>query len=243
MVTNFDYIRKWLQDMKIKKFTVWKLEKQGTANRNNGYSFASKDDTPLDVAIENLEEWCKNNSGCYVLTQTEGSNSNNAELEFCLPFKSVVQQQQQPQKISGMDENYFSKREFETLIENERLKMKLERLEEEIKLLKENTSASGEFFKTITPFVGPIVQGFLGSKAAADAAAAPTQIGSIDAQQQPEDEEEDNFDISEEEFKQLKEDLVKWSSKDPEYLIVIHKLAAFTDNPMYNTAKGMLFNQ
>ena len=58
MVTNGEYIKKWLSDMKIKKFSVWKSDK-GTINRNNGYAFASKDDESSETNIENFFDWCQ----------------------------------------------------------------------------------------------------------------------------------------------------------------------------------------
>lgn len=238
MVTNFDYLEKWLSDMKVNNFQVWKIDKQGTVNRNNGYCFASKDGA--QNAIENFREWCENNTGSYLLQQFDG-NSNNAEIEFSLPFRpkrqDPVQQQPQVQPYIGFtdSEHYYTKREFEIMMENERLKNKVERLEEQVKELKENSSASGEFFKTITPFVGPVVQGFLNKQTAG------TQIAGLAAAE--ETTESEGFDIPEADFKQLTEDLKRWSAKDPEYLKVIHKLSLFVENPMYLTAKGMLFNQ
>ena len=238
MVTNFEYLERWLSDMKVNNFQVWKIDKQGTVNRNNGYCFASKDGT--QNSIENFRLWCENNTGAYLLQQSEG-NSNNAEIEFSLPFRQKAEKQApepQQQPLIGMtDERFYSKREFDIMIENERLKFKIDRLENELKELKENSSASGEFFKTITPFVGPVLQGFIGR----NAAPAATQIAGLDATTAENDSE--SFDISEEDFKQLTEDLKRWSAKDPEYLTVIHKLSLFVENPMYITAKGMLFNQ
>lgn len=239
MVTNGEYIKKWLSDMKIKKFTVWKSDK-GTINRNNGFAFASKDDESTETNIENFFDWCGNNSGCYVLTQAEG-NANNAELEFCLPFKKAKAEAEQltagQQALQGVQITGISEREFETRLENEKLKMKLERLEDELKEAKESSGAQSEFFKTLTPFVGPVLQGLLSRKGATIAAPAPAQVGATDP------EEVGGLDIPEQEFKQLTEDLTRWSEADPDYLQLIHKISLLTADPMYQTAKQLISNR
>lgn len=240
MVTNGEYIKKWLADMKIKKFSVWKSDK-GTINRNNGYAFASKDDESSETNIENFFDWCQYNSGCYVLTQAEG-NANNAELEFCLPFKSKKAAADQEQNftagqmaVQGTPAGAISRQEMETRLENERMKMRLERMEEELKEAKESSSAQSEFFKTLTPFVGPVLQGLLSRHAAVAAAPAAAQIGTAD--------DNTGFDIPDEQFKQLTEDLQRWSAADPDYLTLIHKISLLTDDQMYMTAKQLIINR
>ena len=245
MVNNLDYIIRWLSDMGVKKFCVWEAIKGKDENgRMNGNALKLTGDEPLEEKVETFRDWCANNTGSFIIVQQDG-NSYNSELKFMLPFRGLPQQPATPVTIqgTGVPAGYISEKEFEARLENERLKMRLEKLEEEAKEYKqkaqESSSASSDFFKTITPFVGPVLQGLLGAKTKA------AQIGALDATQEPEVEEtnDDTFEIEDENFKRLTEDLKRWKAADPDYLDLIHKMSFLTSDPMYSTAKQMILNR
>lgn len=246
MVNNFEYITRWLSDMGVKKFCVWEAGKGKDENgRMNGNALKLTGDEPLEEKIETFRDWTENNTGSYILIQQDG-NSYNSELKFYLPFRGLPQQTQKETsatvQVAGVPDGYYSQREFEARLENERLKMRLERLEQEAKEYREaaqqNSSAANEFFKQVTPFVGPVLQGIFGKRA------ATAQIGSLDAPEQMEEIEtetsDEELEIPDEHFKRLTEDLKRWKADDPDYLDLIHKLSTLTKDPMYSTAKQMI---
>ncbi len=243
MVNNFEYIKRWLYDMGVKKFCVWEAGKGKDENgRMNGNALKLTGDEPLEEKIQTFNDWCDNNTGAFILVQQDG-NSYNSELKFMLPFRGLPQPAAMPATIAGVPSGYYSEREFEARLENERLKMRLERLEQEAKEYKQaaqqNSSAANEFFKQVTPFVGPVLQGIFGKRAA-------TQIGSLDGPEQmdepiePGTEQDEELEIPDEQFKRLTEDLKRWKADDPDYLDLIHKLSTLTKDPMYSTAKQMI---
>lgn len=251
MVNNFDYIVRWLYDMNVKKFSVWEAGKGKDENgRSNGNAIKLNGDEPIEEKIDTFRDWCDNNTGSFILVQQDG-NSYNSELRFMLPFRR--QEQAAPLAVASpsvgtVPAGYYSEREFQTQLENERLKMRLERLEEEAKEYKQaaqqSSSAANEFFKTVTPFVGPVLQGLFGKKM------ATAQIGSLDAPEQMEEPDEPEqvtedgeLDIPDELFKRLTEDLKRWEAADKDYLDLIHKLSQLTSDPMYNTAKQMILTR
>lgn len=246
MVNNFEYIKRWLYDMGVKKFCVWEAGKGKDENgRMNGNALKLTGDEPLEEKIQTFGDWCDNNTGSFILSQQDG-NSYNSELKFMLPFRGLPQQPAAtPANITGVPSGYYSEREFEARLENERLKMRLERLEQEAKEYREaaqqNSSAANEFFKQVTPFVGPVLQGIFGKRA------ATAQIGSLDAPEQMEEIEtetsDEELEIPDEQFKRLTEDLKRWKADDPDYLDLIHKLSTLTKDPMYGTAKQMILNR
>lgn len=252
MVNNFDYITRWLYDMNVKKFCIWEAGKGKDENgRSNGNALKLNGDEPLEEKIETFHDWCDNNTGSFILVQQDG-NSYNSELRFMLPFRrhemAAASAVASP-AVGTVPAGYYSEREFQTQLENERLKMRLERLEEEAKEYKQaaqqSSSAANEFFKTVTPFVAPVLQGLFGKKM------ATAQIGSLDAPGQMDEPEapgqvedrDGELDIPDELFKRLTEDLKRWKSADPDYLDLIHKLSHLTTDPMYQTAKQMLINR
>lgn len=249
MVNNFEYIKRWLYDMGVKKFCVWEAGKGKDENgRMNGNALKLTGDEPLEEKIQTFGDWCDNNTGSFILSQQDG-NSYNSELKFMLPFRGLPQQPAATTaNITGVPSGFYSEREFEARVENERLKMRLERLEEEAKEYKQaaqqSSSAANEFFKTVTPFVGPVLQGLFGKKM------ATAQIGSLDAPVQMEEPDEPEqvtedgeLDIPDELFKRLTEDLKRWEAADKDYLDLIHKLSQLTSDPMYSTAKQMILTR
>lgn len=245
MVNNFDYIVRWLYDMNVKKFSVWEAGKGKDENgRSNGNSIKLNGEETIEEKIELFRDWCDNNTGSFILVQQDG-NSYNSELRFMLPFRrqeKIESLSVASPSVGSVPNGYYSEREFETRLENEKLKMRLERLEEEAKEYKQaaqqNSSAANEFFKTVTPFVGPVLQGLFGKQT------ATAKIGSIDATEVQEHiDNEDDIDIPDELFKRLTEDLKRWKMADPDYLDLIHKLSTLTTDPMYNSAKQMILTR
>ena len=256
MVNNFDYITRWLLDMKVKNFSVFEAGKtKDEAGRGNGNALKLNGDEPIQEKIQTFADWCDNNTGSFILVQQDG-NSYNSELKFMLPFRALPPQPATAtpvtiQGVTGVPAGYISEKELETKLENERLKMRLERMEEDLKSYKqqaqENSSSANDFFKTVTPFVGPVLQGLLGGKMKA------AQIGSLDAahtqepeevpEKEPEAAQDEDLDISEEDFKRLAEDLKRLKAADTDYLEIIHKLSFLTSDPMYSSAKQMILNR
>ena len=252
MVNNLEYIKRWLLDMKVNRFSIYEATKsKDEAGRGNGNALKLTGDEPIEEKIQTFEDWCDNNTGSFILVQQDG-NSYNSELKFMLPFRGLPQPKQPATPVTiqgtGVPAGYISKEELETRLENVELKMKLQRMEDDMNELKkqaeQNSSASSEFFKAVTPFVGPVLQGLLGGKMKA------AQIGSLDAQRQETEEpeeietsQEESFDISDEDFKRLTEDLKRWKEADEDYLELIHKMSFLTSDPMYGTAKQMIMNR
>lgn len=242
MIQDFDYLLRWLTAQKINDFRVFP-KAAGKLDRGNGSVFMTDTEEPNEKKIEDFKDWFYNDLGGIYVLQQIGGNSNNAQIDFKIPYRSEQTQRENAAQttqfvpsVAAIPDGYLSEKEFETRVENERLKMQIEKLESEIKELKKNAENSGggasEFFKAVTPFVAPVLQGILNKGKVTPVA----QIGKLEDGA----DNVDGFEISDEEFAQLSEDLKVWSSSDPDYLKIIHALSHYTNDPMYNTAKSFL---
>lgn len=237
MIRTTDVCVTWLMDNKIKSFRIYPAN--GKEERGNGACFQSCSDDSFNETIEKLERWWENcGYGQYIIIQCEG-NANNLKERIVIEAKGNAKEEDEPKQQKQVSflppEGFLPRSEMELMLENQRLKMELKMAEQELKIYKKNEekpSATEEFCKQVTPYMGAILQGIFGKKEAA-------AIGTLTTQAEAQGAEFD-LDISEEEFCRLSQDLIRWKSKDEDYLEIIHALSNFTDNPMYETAKSFL---
>lgn len=247
MIANLEDLKARILRQNIQKFVIYPLGKSTDAVRQKGNCESYTDEDSIENKLLRLESFWQEEAtgggGRYELVET-AKTSDTSQFAFTIYPERQMQPQQQPQiiyqqqpQVGQIPEGYMNIREVETKLENERLKLRLEALESEVKdLRKENQSLAtptADFFKQITPFVQPILSGLLRRPTA--------QIGSLDQPQQQQDSEVD-LDITEEEFQQLCAALRKWKEADSDYLKIIVALSDFTNDSMYSSAKSFVLN-
>lgn len=251
MYTNVDDVLAWLVLNRVQNFLVFQAGREDTKMGNSCILNCTFDDDTLDNKRQSFIDTIKSyGDGDYVIRQMDG-NSKNAvcKLRISGSGKGGAQVQQQAQ-INGIPNDCVSRKELEAILAEqqakfnaERLNDKMARLEKELEEAKKEAKANGgamsEFFQKVTPFVAPVLQGFLSKKMPQSA----SMIGALDRELQNDNQDTSNeteLDMTEEELAQVYEALQAWKEKDPDYIKILCALPKFVENPMYNTAKNFI---
>lgn len=250
MYTNVDDVLAWLVINRVQNFLIFQAGKEDTKMGNSCIlNCTFEDDTPDNKRQSFIDVINRYGNGDYVIRQVDG-NSKNAFCKLRITDKAPAQQTQpQINGVTGSNDS-VSQKELEAILAEqqakfnaERLTDKLERMEKELaearREAKENGGAFNNFFQKLTPFVAPVLQGFLAKKMPQSA----SMIGALDRELQNDNQDTSNeteLDMTEEELAQVYEALQAWKEKDPDYIKILCAFPKFVENPMYNTAKNFI---
>ena len=227
MYTNVDDVLAWLVLNRVQNFLVFQAGREDTKMGNSCILNCTFDDDTPDNKRQSFIDTIKSyGDGDYVIRQMDG-NSKNAvcKLRISGSGKGGAQVQQQAQ-INGIPNDCVSRKELEAILAEqqakfnaERLNDKMARLEKELEEAKKEAKANGgamsEFFQKVTPFVAPVLQGFLSKRMP-----TPSMVGALDSVEQP-NETDNELDLTEEELAQIYDALSEWKSKDPDYIKIL----------------------
>ena len=247
MLANVDNVIQWLRLNKLESFSV------STNNGANKLVFKSED-LPFEENINLFRQTMElEQGGRYIIrakkTGSDRDGKNGFETEFS--NLNIIQGGQSHTAGVGntIPDGYISRSEFDALWAQKEKDWELKMLRDELAELKaenkELKEPKEEFFRTITPYVAPVVSGLVGKFIPQAAGILPTQIGTLDVNQNNKifmDTEKQEIELSDEDALRLQTALTNWRVADPDWLTCLEKVSqlAASGDSMYNIAKEML---
>jgi len=236
MINNVTNVSDWLRLNELKSWEV------RTKDGDNAVVFRTSkdatDETNMSNFMRNME---LSRGGRYVIYACGDDLGSTKKGRFREEFENLdnVHSQIGNAPIMGtIPDGYISRDEVNSILEKERLNLKLERIKTEVEDLREENRRLNEpikkFMANISPIIAPVVSGLLGKITPSTA-----QIGTVGGKFNDDFHDDE---ITNEDDMRLRNALEAWSNSDSDFILLIEKISnmASSSNPFYGQAKEML---
>lgn len=252
MINSAVDVEQWLR---VNNLDAWEIKSK---DADNSWIFETDPELSFEKNLAKFHETmslCK--SGRFIINAGRGELARKGRFNETFSNQEsaplFIKEEPQPHvaAVPTIPEGYISRSELDMILAKRDQEIKVQKMESELKELKEENKKLNEplqkFFRTVTPFAEPVIGALISKFAGANIAVAgmptdePIQREAIAPTEQQEDV---CFELSDEDGARLMNSLNDWRNADADFLQLIEKISqmAASGNPMYATAKNMLLN-